>query len=73
MEEVTNSDLPNAAPPTQLMTDQLFGIPYDPQKVHFEKMPPRLALQCPRLHDRYVTAWVYGHFKTADSEYFRTS
>ncbi|HKN74035.1 MAG TPA: hypothetical protein VJW94_02570 [Candidatus Acidoferrum sp.] len=57
----------------QRMTDQLFGISYDPKKVHFERMPPVLAEKCPRLQDRYVAAWVYGHLKTADSEYFLIS
>jgi hypothetical protein len=55
------------------MTDQLFGISYDPDKVHFDKMPPVLAQKCPRLQGRYVAAWVYGHFKTPDSEYFLIS
>jgi hypothetical protein len=57
----------------QFMTDQLFGISYDPEKVHFERMPPTLPGKCPRLQGRYVAAWVYGHFKTADSEYFLIS
>jgi hypothetical protein len=57
----------------QRMTDQLFGISYDPKKVHFERMPSALVEKCPRLRDRYVAAWVYGHLKTADSEYFLIS
>ncbi|MFZ0819009.1 MAG: hypothetical protein WAM91_03000 [Candidatus Acidiferrales bacterium] len=57
----------------RLMTDPLFGIFYNPEKVHFEKMPPLLSERCPRLKDRYVAAWEYGHFKTADSEYFLIS
>lgn len=55
------------------MTDPLFGISYDRQRVHFERMPPLLVENCPRLHGRYVAAWAYSHFKTADSEYFLIS
>src|ERR1700682_3185903 len=55
------------------MTDPLFGISYDPEKVHFEGMPPVLAEKCRGLKGRYVEAWIYGHFKTADSEYFLIS
>jgi hypothetical protein len=55
------------------MADQLFGILYEPEKVHFERMPPDLPEKCPRLRGRYVAAWVYGHLKTADSEYFLIS
>src|SRR5580658_1185909 len=62
-----------AASAQQRMTDQLFGILYDPEKVHFDRMPPTLPEKCPRLQGRYVAAWVYGHFKTADSEYFLIS
>lgn len=54
----------------QMMTDQLFGISYDPQKIHFEKMPNELVTHCPKLQARYVAAWVYGHLRTSDSEYF---
>jgi len=57
----------------QRMIDQLFGVSYDPQKVHFDRMPPGLVEKCPRLRDRYVAAWIYGHLKTADSEYFLIS
>jgi hypothetical protein len=56
-----------------LMSDPLFGITYDPQKIQFEKMPSLLTERCPRLKRRYVAAWVYGHFKTTDSEYFLVS
>jgi hypothetical protein len=55
------------------MTDPLFGISYDRQRVHFERMPSLLEKNCTRLHGRYVAAWAYGHFKTADSEYFLVS
>jgi hypothetical protein len=55
------------------MTDPLFGISYDRQRVHFERMPSLLMENCPRLHGRYVAAWDYGHFKIPDSEYFLIS
>ena len=57
----------------KMMTEPLFGISYDRQRVHFEKMPSLLEETCPRVHGRYVAAWAYGHFKTADSEYFLVS
>ena len=57
----------------KLMTDPLFGISYDRQRMTFERMPATLAESCPRLRGRYVTAWVYGHLKTPDSEYFLIS
>jgi hypothetical protein len=57
----------------QRMADQLFGILYDPEKVHFDRMPSTLPEKCPSLRGRYVAAWVYGHFKTVDSEYFLIS
>lgn len=54
----------------RVVGDPLLGIEYDPGKVHFEKLPPALREKCPRLRGRYVRAWLYGHFKTADTEYF---
>ena len=62
-----------AARAQKVMSDPLFGIVYDPQRVRFEKMPPALPGECPRLKGRYVSAWVYGHFKAAESEYFLIS
>lgn len=56
-----------------MMSDQLFGIQYDPQKVHFEKMPTSLVSRCHELRGRYVAAWVYGHFQAGDAEYFLIS
>jgi hypothetical protein len=56
-----------------LMGDPLFGIAYDPQKVHFEELPAGLQQKCAKLKGRYVAAWIYGHFKTTDSEYFLIS
>ena len=61
------------ARPGNLMTDPLFGISYDRQTVHFERMPTLLMERCPRLQGRYVKAWAYGHLKTTDSEYFLVS
>jgi hypothetical protein len=55
------------------MADPLFVITYDPQTVHFEKLPPMLPEKCAELMGRYVAAWIYGHFKTTDSEYFLIS
>lgn len=57
----------------KMMSDPLFGITYNPQQVHFERMPASLSTNCPRLRGRYVEAWIYGHLKTAESEYFLIS
>lgn len=55
------------------MEDPLFGILYDPQEIHFESAPSTLLKRCPQLRERYVKAWVYGHLKTSDGEYFLIS
>lgn len=55
------------------MEDPLFGIVYDPQVNHFESEPSSLLKMCPDLQHRYTTAWIFGHFKMADSEYFLIS
>lgn len=59
-----------AASAQHTTSDPLFGIQYDPQKVHFEKMPAHLTNACKELRTLYVAAWSYGHFQTADAEYF---
>lgn len=53
-----------------LVVDPLFLIEYNPAKVHFESIPSIIPKQCPRLRDFYAEAWVYGHLKTPDAEYF---
>jgi hypothetical protein len=70
---VVLSSMEALAQSPQLMSDPLFGILYDPQKVHFDKIPPLLVDKCPALRERYVAAWVYGHLKTADTDYFLIS
>lgn len=55
------------------MSDPLFGITYDSKTVRFETMPKQLAIQCARLRGRYSRAWVFGHFKSEDSEYYLIS
>lgn len=62
-----------AAPAQHVMPDPFCSVSYDPQSVHFEKMPTDLISRCPKLRGRYVAAWVYGHLKTSDSEYFLIS
>jgi len=56
-----------------MMDDPLFAIRYDPEEVHFESVPSSLLKRCPRLRGQYVVAWVYGHLKTTDSEYYLIS
>lgn len=50
--------------------DPLFLISYDPHKVQFDRMPPILNRRCAQLHNHYAVAWVYGHLKTPDAEYY---
>ncbi len=65
--------IPAASESRHMMDDPLFGIRYDPQKVHFERVPSSLLKRCPGLTGQYVVAWVYGHLKTTDSEYYLIS
>ena len=60
-------------PAQKFMSDPLFGISYDRERIHFQRMPHMLVEHCPELRGRYVAAWTYGHFKTTDSEYFLIS
>lgn len=52
------------------LVDPFFGIEYDPEKVHFDRMPLLIERQCPELRDHYAKAWVFSHLKTPDIEYF---
>jgi len=52
------------------MSDPFFAIEYDPGKIHFEEMPSLLKQTCKELHDYYAKAWVYGHLKSYNVEYF---
>jgi hypothetical protein len=61
------------AEPLPKMEDPLFGIVYDPQQIHFDAVPVSLMKRCPDLRHQYVEAWIFGHLKTADSEYFLIS
>jgi hypothetical protein len=61
------------AQPQKLMTDPLFVIFYNPEKVHFDTLPDAVIKKCPDLEGRYKRAWVYGHLNTAQAEYFIVS
>jgi hypothetical protein len=52
-----------------MMSDPIFGISYDPQKVHFEPVASSIVEHCPELRDRYVGAWVYGRSTAGDTQY----
>ncbi len=54
----------------QSMDDPLFAIRYDTQKIVFESVPNSLVRDCPELRGRYKGAWIYGHTKTPDADYF---
>lgn len=51
-----------------LMADPLFGIAYNPQEVKFEEAPALIRRLCLNLRDRKM--WIYGHWKTEETEYF---
>ena len=57
----------------KLMTDPLFVIFYDPDKVHFEPLPDPVIKNCPDLQGRYKMPWIYGHLATSEAEYFIVS
>ena len=44
----------------QMMDDSLFGIPYNPQVVHFEDPPKIIGELCPDLRNRKL--WVYAQW-----------
>jgi hypothetical protein len=50
--------------------DPFFLIEYDPAHVHFAPMPAIIGSECPEMRNHYVRAWVYGHLKTPEAEYF---
>jgi hypothetical protein len=54
-------------------SDPLFGVQYDTQRIHFESVPSAIMQHCSDLRQRYIRAWIYGHTKTADTEYFIVS
>lgn len=50
--------------------DPFFLVEYDLAHVHFDSMPAFIGHECPQMRDHYVRAWVYGHLKTSEAEYF---
>ena len=59
-----------AQPAAHRVIDPFFLVEYDPAKVHFDRMPELMADRCPQTRDHYVEAWVYGHLKANDAEYY---
>lgn len=55
----------------QMMDDPLFGIPYNPQVVHFEDAPKIIGELCPDLRNRKL--WVYAQWGMKDTQYFIVS
>ena len=55
----------------QRIVDPFFGIELNPNNTHFETIPRSLRNTCSQVRDYDVKkAWVFGHLKTADVEYF---
>jgi hypothetical protein len=48
----------------------VFGIEFDANNVRFDVVPASVLKECSELRNHYVEAWVYGHLKTEDTEYF---
>lgn len=65
--------IPATGETRHMMDDPLFAIRYNPQEVHFERVPSSLLKRCPRLRGQYAVAWVYGHLQTTESEYYLIS
>jgi hypothetical protein len=59
-----------ASQPKPPVFDPIFSLRFDPGRIHFEQMPKALEQQCAELHRHYVDAWVFGHLKTTDAEYY---
>jgi hypothetical protein len=59
-----------ASQPKSPVYDPIFGLGFDPVRTHFEHMPRALEQQCAEFHGHYVDAWVFGHLKTSDAEYY---
>jgi hypothetical protein len=55
----------------QPMADPLFGISYNPQRVHFEEAPKSISVLCAGLRDRKL--WVYARWDTPETQYFIVS
>jgi hypothetical protein len=51
-----------------MMSDPVFGIAYDPQRVRFEYSPERIGRLCPDLQNRRF--WLYAYSKEGTTEYF---
>lgn len=56
------------AKPNSAMSDPVFGIGYDPTRVHFEIAPPVISRLCSEAHGREY--WVYAHWKGPSAEFF---
>jgi hypothetical protein len=55
----------------QKMLDPLFGIPYNPQQVHFDLAPEEISKLCPDYRGKRM--WVYAHAQKGDTENFIVS
>ncbi len=56
----------------RVMSEPVFGITYDPEKVHFDYAPSWLASRC---HEKGANRkfWLYAYLKDGDTEYFVVS
>jgi hypothetical protein len=50
------------------MSDPVFGIGYDPLRVHFEAAPAKISSLCPEAKGKRY--WLYAYWHDATTEYF---
>jgi hypothetical protein len=60
--------LPSRAQSPARMSDPVFGIGYDPLKVHFEVAPARISSLCSEAKAKKY--WLYAHWQDGPTEYF---
>ena len=59
---------PGLAQSQSRMSDPVFGIGYDPLRVHFEAAPAKISSLCPEAKGKRY--WLYAYWHDAMTEYF---
>jgi hypothetical protein len=62
---------PSQTKSQQTIADPIFGITYDPQRVHFDAAPASIVALCRGLQSKKL--WVYARWGASDTQYFVVS